>query len=108
MTASLGGGVQFALEAPVTPFVLRLARALEVEFEPDRVITDEARYYAASALGLRLHLELRETSESVQCTLSYVTDDRYHAADSEVVNLDFHFIRVLAAEGVEAWALHDS
>jgi hypothetical protein len=107
VTEIIGGGVRFELDAPATPFVLRLAEALAVEFEPDRVITDEARYYVASALGLRLHLELRETSPRVECALSYVTDDRYHAAGSEVVNLDFHFIRVLAAVGVQARPLHE-
>lgn len=108
MTRSIGGGVRFELDSPVTPFVLRLAAALGVEFEPDRVITDEARYYAASALGLRLHLELRETSSRVEGALSYATDDRYHAPGPEVVDLDFHFIRLLAAEGVEARPLHDA
>jgi hypothetical protein len=104
-TRIIGGGVVFTSDDPKNDIVGRLESTLGLHFSPDRQ-TGDTEYFAAEGLGLRVFLEVAPLDGALQYTLAYRTTDRYYDAPADVVNLDFHFQRILSLEGIESVQLH--
>lgn len=103
MAGIVSGSVEFEWDGPGTP-IATLERLLGTAFSKRREITDEYRDYDGGVvLGLRFWLELRYRGDSgYAATLAYRTDDPLYTTGGDTVNLDFHFIALLAAAGLKA------
>ena len=92
----VGGRVTFEADGPASVTLRRLEEQLALRLRPTRVV-DGTDWYTARVLGLRLDLAVDERPGGHRFMLSYGSDEPYHDTDADVVDVDFHFRRIVEA-----------